>query len=594
MRWRSSIARAGASPVSACFRLQNSWERTGPRCIGCRATMAEESGPASLVGRRARWGSVAAHTRSAAELCKRLLDGWRQRGPLAWLPLLASFFALRALLARAGAELGFYDEGLLFTGAQLLRQGFTVYTDFHFCYPPGILQIVRAVMALDLPPIWTVRLLAVVVRIGSAVAVGYLVGRSQDKRFCLWAFAIVLILQERLHVVLYAYPIALMLALLAILLWPMPGAPRWRGIVCGISFGCISYIRHDLFTYAVGSLAVAEGLWWALKRESLLMESARRLTDFALALVGTGLALWLPVFIQSGISRPLHDIVIDLATRIMPGRKLPVPSLLEGIRVEPLNLKLPAVLVELERFSLVLGIAAVSASILAILIGATRELRAGDVARKAALRTLLLTGAFALATVPQALRRFDTFHVTFGLPLTVAALFVAAGPRVREPLFLLAIMTWFASPPPFIDWAGAKRLWRQRADEHFVPPERLAIARYVERKIKPGEPFFSACYTHRRTMASNLDLYYLARRPAATKYIIFDPGTTNSVEGQSEMIADLERTRPKIVLRGPGCVWYEPNESLNEGATLLDEYLDQHYALDRNVGAWAVWRPRKR
>lgn len=556
--------------------------------------MAEKSGPASLVNRRVRWGSVVAHTRYAAGVAKRLLDGWRELGSLAWFPLLASFLALRALLARGSFELGYYDEGLLFTGAQLLRQGFTVYTDFHFCYPPGILQIVRAVMALDLPPIWTVRLLALVVRIGSAVAVGFLVGRSRNKRFCLWASAIVLILQERLGLVLFAYPLALLLALLAILLWPTPSAPRWRGIVCGLLLGCVSYLRHDLFTYAVGSLAIAEGLWWALKRESLFLESARRLRDFALALVGSVLALWLPVFIQSGISRPLHDIVIDLATRIMPHRKLPIPSLIERIEVAPLELKLPAALVEISRLGFALGIVAACAATLAISIRGTRAFRAGDIGRRPALRTMLLLGAFALATLPQALRRFDDFHVIFGVPATVAALLVAAGPRLREPLFLLAIMTWFVAPPPFVSWAGAKQLWQQRADEYFIPPDRLQIAKYVARKTKPGEPFFSACYTHRRTLASNLDLYYLARRPAATQYIIFDPGTTNSVAGQSEMIADLERTRPKIVLRGPGCIWNEPNASMDEGAALLDEYLDKHYALHRNVGAWAVWRPRKR
>jgi hypothetical protein len=383
-----------------------------------------------------------------------------------------------------------------------------------------------------------------------------------------------------------------MLALLAILLWPMPSAPRWRGISCGIVLGCVSYLRHDLFTYAVGSLAVAEALWWALKRESFLMESAQRLRDFVLALVGTVLALWLPVVIRSGISRPLQDLVIDLATRIMPGRKLPIPSLRSAIHVAPLDMDLPAVLVDVKRLGFVLAIAAASAAAIALLIGGTRVIRGGDVARVPALRTLLLTGAFALATLPQALRRFDYHHVAFGIPVTVAALLIAAGPRLREPLFLLAILTWFVTPPPLVSWAGAKKLWQQRADEDFVPRERLEIARYVERETEPGEPFFSACYKHRRTMASNLDLYYLARRPAATQYIIFDPGTTNSVEGQSEMVADLERTRPKIVLRGPGCVWNEPNDSMKQGAVLLDEYLAEHYALDTKIGPWAVWRPR--
>jgi hypothetical protein len=58
------------------------------------------------------------------------------------------------------------------------------------------------------------------------------------------------------------------------------------------------------------------------------------------------------------------------------------------------------------------------------------------------------------------------------------------------------------------------------------------------------------------------------------------------------MVADLERTRPKIVLRGPGCVWNEPNDSMKPGAVLLDEYLAEHYALDTKIGPWAVWRPR--
>lgn len=556
--------------------------------------MAEESAEASLLARRVQSSSYTAYVRSAAERSRRLLSAWQQWGPLQWLPLLAIFFALRAYLAHGYDGLGFFDEGLLFTGAFLMRQGYTVYTDFHFCYPPGILQIVRAVMALDLPAIWTVRLLGLVVHVGSAVATGALVGRARGKRFCPWACATVMVLQEPLGLVLYAYPVALMIGLLAILLWPKPGAPRWRGIVCGILFGGVSYLRHDLFTYAVGALAIAEGVWWALRRESLLLESTRRLKDFALALVGSVLVLWLPVVIQSGISRPLHDLVIDLATVIMPGRKLPVPPLTETISVGRLNLELPAFLADVTRFGLVIGIAAAAAVTLAILLGAHRVIVGGDLTRMPELRRLVLIGAFTLATLPQALGRFDYFHVAYGFPVTVAALLIVTGRRLREPLLLLALMTWFVNPPPMIGWAGAKKLWRHRADENYVPPDRLQIARYVESETNPGDPFFSGCQTHRRIFASHLDLYYLARRPSATQLIIFDPGTANGVEGQTEMIADLERTRPKLVLRGPHCIRDEPNDAMKEGAALLDQYLDQHYAFDRNVGAWAIWRPRQR
>jgi hypothetical protein len=109
-----------------------------------------------------------------------------------WLPVVVIFFALRALLARGFDTLGMYDEGLLFTDAYLLRRGFAMYRDFHFCYPPGVVQVVRAVLGLHLPTIWTVRLLTLLVRVASAAAAGYLVGRHQNGRFCVWTCALCL------------------------------------------------------------------------------------------------------------------------------------------------------------------------------------------------------------------------------------------------------------------------------------------------------------------------------------------------------------------------------------------------------------------
>jgi hypothetical protein len=386
--------------------------------------------------------------------------------------------------------------------------------------------------------------------------------------------------------------------------WPTPAAPRWRFVVSGLLLACMSYFRHDLFVYAFSMLAAVEVLWWSVRRSSFFAGSAEQLRVVVLSLLGGGLVLWLPIVIQSGISRPLHDLVIDLSRRIMPGRVLPVPPLDDMLTIQALNLSWPAALAEPTRLGFSVALAAALGGTLAVLTGMRSLFRVdadpGASARSAqllhvtpALRTLTLITIFALCTLPQALRRFDYPHVVFGIPVTVAALMLAA-PRLREPLLLLGGLSWFVAPPPLIDWESAARLWNNRADEHFVAPGRLAVAQFLRREIRAGEPFFSGCYSHRVTMASNLDLYYLARRPGATQYLIFDPGTTNSVDGQREMIADLERTRPKIVLRGPGCVWFEPNESQKEGSTLLDEYLDKHYAFDTRIDAFDIWRPKAR
>src|SRR5258708_5968426 len=165
--------------------------------------MSDQTGIAPL---RERYARLAPLSDRARVHMLELAGFLRTLGPLPWLPMLALFFGVRALLALGKGELGYFDEGVLFTDAFLLRSGYVLYRDFHFCYPPGVVQIVRAVMALDLPTIWTVRLISLGVRIGSGVLAGVLVGRAHRSRFCIWTCAAVVGLQERLALLLFAYP----------------------------------------------------------------------------------------------------------------------------------------------------------------------------------------------------------------------------------------------------------------------------------------------------------------------------------------------------------------------------------------------------
>jgi hypothetical protein len=100
-----------------------------------------------------------------------------------WLPIVAAFFALRALLGHWGLPVGKYDEALLFTDAYLLSRGETIYRDFYVNYPPGIMQLVRAVMALPIPTVWSCRLLAT----AAESAPGPSPRRSCCKRGCTWS-----------------------------------------------------------------------------------------------------------------------------------------------------------------------------------------------------------------------------------------------------------------------------------------------------------------------------------------------------------------------------------------------------------------------
>lgn len=147
-----------------------------------------------------------------------------------------ALLALRALLQRGFDALGYYDEGLLFTNAQLMNDGRVIYRDFYAIYPPAIFQVVRGVMALTDNPIWWVRCLTFFVRLLTALGTGWLVGRARGGRFCMATASAVLLLQVVLGLVAYAYTFAVLLCIVIIASWPDQAAPRWRRMGAGALF----------------------------------------------------------------------------------------------------------------------------------------------------------------------------------------------------------------------------------------------------------------------------------------------------------------------------------------------------------------------
>jgi hypothetical protein len=486
--------------------------------------------------------------------------------------VMCAFFAVRALLAPGSSPLGRYDEALLLTNAQMMNDGRAIYRDFYSNYPPGIFQLARGVLALGLPGVWTLRLIGVAIKLLSAFGAAWLVGRIRGAGFSWLTAATILLLQSRMGLPPYAYSVALVLVLVIVALWPQPGAARSRRLVCGALFGLLSYVRHDVFVYSVAAILAAEGLSWGLRRRSLFFATRREFSELAATTVGVTLLLWAPIFATAGVSRVVHDIALDVAKLTMPARVLPVPPLFTSVFVSAFDMTLPAFLVERTRLCLALGgvgmVAGVVASLRKLLAGG--ELRPQD-------RALILLSALAIATAPQALGRTDHIHVAFGIPLTIGAMFAALGPRVAWVSLLLVLLQWFANPPGLVGRNAAVQLLEKRADVHFMTAERKALTEFVTTETKEGEAIFVGCTSHRRHIANTLDVYYWAHRPGATRYMQFDPGLTTSEGVQTEMIADLERVQPNLVLLYKSCWRNEPNASRIKGSAVLDDYLSEHY-----------------
>lgn len=502
-----------------------------------------------------------------------------------WWALLVAWFALRALLRYAPVPLGVYDEGLLLTDAFLMNQGRAIYRDFYANYPPGVFQVIRAVLALGLPGIWTTRLLGLLVRFATALCAARLARKAAGRRgLCAFTGSAILVLQEGLGLVFYAYALALLCGMVAALVWPVAGE-RWRSIAAGISLALGSYVRHDLFVYLVAGICGLEALSWVLRRRPFLADSAAELGRIAATLGLSLLVLWLPIVWTSGVHHTLHDLVFDQARRVMAGRSLPLPSLFEMQYVPWLQFELPSVLAGRTSKGLVLLLLGACAG--AQCIGQSIPGGASEALRPP--RILALLTILTLATLPQAFGRIDYVHVIYCVPVAIAALVASAKPGIAWPLLMVCVVTWFVHPPSFASMEVARHAWTGRDDSHFITPSRQAIADLVRTETTDDETVFVGCRSHRRTTASPVDVLYLTRRRNATRYVQFDPGTVTSAQGQAEMIADLKRTRPRLALLEPHCEVNERNASRHLGATLLDEYLRKHYTHSRDVGEMEIW-----
>jgi hypothetical protein len=121
------------------------------------------------------------------------------------------------------------------------------------------------------------------------------------------------------------------------------------------------------------------------------------------------------------------------------------------------------------------------------------------------------------------------------------------------------------------------------------------LAHYVDARVPPGAPVFVANPRHDLVKVGNPLVYVLIDRPNPTRYDVMQPGVVTSAPVQREMVDDLRRARPRLVVR-----WLDPVASEREpdgagrssGVRVLDRYLTAHYVRVRRFGDYEVLRPR--
>jgi hypothetical protein len=493
-----------------------------------------------------------------------------------------------------------FDEGLMLQAARRVGEGQLPYRDFLWSYGPGqpyllaLLHQITGVSLLD----W--RVLRVLTDAGVAVLAFLLARRAtatptptfaRDGRAGLvaWLTTACVMGQPRSA---NPFPLALLLVLAA--LWITSGAvSRRRVVLAGLLVALAAAWRLDFALF--GGAAVVAVLMLRPDHGRI-----RHVAAFALAALAGTLAAYAPFLVAIGPA-DLYESLIGTSLRDGPNWTLPFPlSYHGGLRAWPpgaaahdlkdvLDYYVPLLLVT----GLVIG--AVAAIWRRRREGALPALWAG----------LLVVGAgFGLYLRS----RTDEFHTT---PLIVVlAILLGAvavwglrerGPRalgwVSAAVAALLLLHGVGNRVSALTDPGTEEpIGVAVSDGVKAPPSEAAALRrvvaLVQQRVPPGEPIYVAPRRSDLVRFNNPLVYVVTERDNPTPQ---DFGLLTGAAAQARLVAQLERARPRVVVR-----WTDPISSEREpnlrgrpsGVRTLDQWIARHYRLLERAGYYDVLVPR--
>jgi Dolichyl-phosphate-mannose-protein mannosyltransferase len=475
-----------------------------------------------------------------------------------------------------------YDEGNTVVAAWRLLAGEALYRDVWQIQGPGTAYLLAAVFRLFGMTLTVERVLKTLF-LAATVAVLYRVHR----RFAVPAAAaasslLFAVLTSHTAFLRPATP-GLLFVLLAVLLGLRslerpPG--RGHALGAGLAVGTAALFRHDFGAYAV----LALGSTFALCGGGAKSRGRR----VALLGCGTGLVV-LPALLalagQGVLGDAYAQAVVFAATRYVENRRLPFFDVAAAAAV-----LLP----------IVGGLATVAVRRWRGIVG-IRD----DAALLEALSGLFIFNYARLRPDPEHLNPAIAFALPLGTYL-VAALLASRNLRGRPRVRAAVVLAVIAVLVPIgvghvrrhVDGfraraaakAGAPAPSPARAAGWIGFPTDLAAAlSFVEARVPEATPLFVGNERHDRVLINHTLFYFLADRPAVTRYYNLHPGLATTSEVQQEIVRALGAKATPVVVTWRAPLWDEPNATARAGASELDDFLRRRYQPVEHIGDFTLW-----
>src|SRR4051794_26640684 len=441
-------------------------------------------------------------------------------------------------------EIGPHDEGLMLQAvARIADDGQLPYRDFWFNYGPGQPFLLAPLWKLFGPSLLTWRIVRTALDATVALLVWLLARREASPPTALLAWA----------------------AAAAAMAWPTGPGPnpaalalvlgallvaRTRPLTAGALCGLAAAFRPEMAAPAARAVALAGAGW-----------------PSAATAAGVAVLAYLP-FLVIAPGDMLSDTFGFLGVQHL--QRLPLPTDYDG------GADVNKVLEYFFPWVLLAGAA--------LYLAARKALH---------LLPLVAVGVLYLAGRP------DEFHLvplSFALALALPA--AARGPLRIALLVALGLIAFHGLerrvgqlrhppdlatvPAPVAD--GVKTTTQDARDLRALLPRIHALA-------PNGTAIFVAPPRFDKVRVGDPLLYVLADRPNPTRYDVIQPGVVTTANVQREIVRDLERARPPVLVRwlDPRARADEPNGSSDSsGVHLLDAYLARNYGRPKRFGAYLM------
>ena len=501
--------------------------------------------------------------------------GTSRRPALLWIGVFAGAALISGFTILRGLDP--FDEGLALQAARRVSEGQLPYADFLWAYGPGAPYLLGGLRELFGDSLLVWRIVRVLADATVATAVFALVRRETGETplaLVAWLLAACALADPR-----SANPDGFALPFVMVAFVLAPARPP-RPLPAGILLGLAAAFRIDFALFGLAAVLVALALRRGEGRSRALLRCGG-------AFLGVGLIAYAPFLVAVGPA-DLYDALIGTSLRESRFWTLPFPFDYDGSLGDLESL--------LEFYVPLLLLVGAVAAAFTLALRWRNDRRAPWVG--AGLVVLAVGFALYLRSRP------DAFH-TQPLDVALAALLPVAivATRVR-PLAIglaavLALLALDASGDrlkALVDPPSLSTVDVPAADGVKAPP---AEARAVERTVAlvdslvpPDEPIYVLPRRSDLVVLGAPLVYVLAGRDNPTPR---DHGLLSGAGAQSEIVADLQRSRPRALVRwtDPLSSRPEPNDrGVPSGVTTVDDWVAAHYRLAQRAGYYDVLVPK--